>query len=164
MVMRLYFARHAHALDGADDAARPLSARGREQCEVMGRFLAQAGVKFDAAYASPLVRADQTGKLILGQTGGVKMERAEALLNETAEGEWNRWLGALAEGEHVLLVGHAPSLAERVRALLMMTHPAAFQMSKGSVACVETDDRRSGRLKYYITPKSLGLQNHVGAA
>ena len=158
--MKLYFLRHAEALDGDDDAARPLSPDGREQSKAIAKFLSGAGVKFGAACTSPLVRAHQTAEIVLrtmGLMGDLKLKIADALLNETPESQWNRWLKALPEEKHVLLVGHAPSIAERVRALLSVAHSDALNLPKGAVACVETDDRHSGRLKYFITPKSLGL-------
>jgi phosphohistidine phosphatase len=158
--MKLYFLRHADALEGEDDAARPLSPQGREQSKAVAKFLAHAGVRFGAAFTSPLVRAHQTAEIALrsmGLIGDLKLRVADALLNETSEREWNRWLKSLPEENHVLLVGHAPSIADRVRALLTIAHAEALNLPKGAFACLETDDRHSGRLKYLITPKSLGL-------
>jgi phosphohistidine phosphatase len=158
--MKVYFLRHADALDGEDDAARPLSPLGKEQSEAMAKFLTKGGVKFAAAYTSPLVRAHQTAEIVLrsmGRMGDVKLETVRALLNETSETQWNRWLKSLPEEKHVLFVGHAPSIDERVRAMLSVAHPNALTMPKGAVACIATDDRHSGRLKYLVTPKSLGF-------
>jgi phosphohistidine phosphatase len=158
--MKLYFLRHADALDGDDDAARPLSPHGREQTAGIAKFLSNAGVKFSAAYTSPLVRAHQTAEGVLrtmGIAGDVRLQTARELLNETSEAQWDRWLKALPESKHVLLVGHAPILADRVRALLRVADTNALNLAKGALACVETEDRISGALKYLITPKSLGL-------
>jgi phosphohistidine phosphatase len=158
--MRLYFLRHAEALDGEDDAARPLSPHGRKQSEGIAEFLRGAGVKFDRAITSPLVRAHQTAEILLRSMGGagkVKLEIAEALLNETSDGQWNRWLHSLREDGHVLLVGHEPSLAERVRLLLGIAHSESLRLPKAGLACIESDDGHSGRLKYLVTPRSLGL-------
>jgi phosphohistidine phosphatase len=158
--MRLYFLRHAEALDGEDDAARPLSPHGRKQSKAMAEFLRQAGVKFDRVMSSPLVRAHQTAEIVVCSMGGggkVKLEIADALRNETSEAQWNRWLPSLREEGHVLLVGHEPSLAEHVRSLLGMAHTEALRLPKGALACVESDDGHSGRLKYLVTPRSLGL-------
>ena len=158
--MKLYFLRHAEALDGDDDAARPLSPHGREQSEAIAKFLSKADVKFSAAFASPLVRAHQTGEIVLrtmGIAGDVKLQTARELLNETSDTQWQRWLNSLAQGKHVLLVGHAPSLADRVRALLRVVDANALNLPKGALACVATDDHRSGELKYLVSPKSLGL-------
>lgn len=154
--MRLYFLRHAEAVDGFDDAARELSAHGREQCRHLGHWLRTAGVTFDAVYTSPLVRARQTAEGVLKAAGLAKgpapVEQA-ALLNESSAAACTRWLPSLLTHKHVLLVGHAPSLAERVRWLLDIRHPEAFDMPKASLACVATDDARSGTLKFFVTPK-----------
>jgi len=158
--MKLYFLRHAEALDGEDDAARPLSPHGREQSAAMAKFLSNAGVKFSAAHTSPLVRAHQTAEVVLrtmGLAGDVKLQTAKELLNETTVAQWNRWLKSLPESKHVLLVGHAPSLSDRVRALLRVVDANALDLPKGALACVGTDERTSGTLKYLITPRSLGL-------
>lgn len=63
--MHLYLIRHAHALDGRDDAARPLSAKGSRQIRNLGRFLHEADA-FEAAeiWHSPLRRAEATAILL----------------------------------------------------------------------------------------------------
>jgi phosphohistidine phosphatase len=158
--MKLYFLRHAEALDGDDDAARPLSPHGREQSAALAKFLSNAGVKFSAACTSPLVRAHQTAEIVLrtmGLAGDVRLQTAKELLNETSATQWSRWLKSLPESKHVLLVGHAPSLSDRVRALLRVVDANALDLPKGALACIGTDERTSGTLKYLITPKSLGL-------
>src|SRR5687767_9825283 len=109
--MKLYCLRHAEALDGEDDAARPLSPHGRDQSAAIAKFLSKAEVTFTAAFASPLVRAHQTGEIVLrtmGIAGDVKLQTAKELLNETSDGQWQRWLNSLTQDKHVLLVGHAP--------------------------------------------------------
>ena len=37
--MQIYLVRHAHAIDGEDDDARPLSAKGRKQIRRVAAFL-----------------------------------------------------------------------------------------------------------------------------
>jgi phosphohistidine phosphatase len=154
--MRLYFLRHAEALDDPDDAIRPLSSHGKEQSREIGRFLKNAGVEFDAAYTSPLVRAVQTAEIVLDACGAARLEKADALLNETAAVRFQHWLRDLPERKRVLLVGHAPSMADRVRGLLSIANPAALSLPKAGLICVDTDDRRTGALKFLITPKALG--------
>jgi phosphohistidine phosphatase len=154
--MRLYFFRHAEALDGADDAARPLSSRGKEQAREIGRFLKKAGVEFDAAYSSPLVRAVQTAEITLDVCGTAKLEIADALLNETSPNRFQQWLQRLPARKKILLVGHAPSLAGHVRAMLSIANPEALNLPKAGLACVDTDDCRAGALKFLVTPKVLG--------
>lgn len=158
--MRLYFLRHAHALEGSDDAARPLSPRGWRQARRMGRFLDEAGIEFDLAYSSPLVRAWETAESILHCCGAVpvkQLRKVNSLLNDPSQSQFDAWLRALPDAEHVLLVGHAPTLPERVRALLGITDPDALTLPKGALVCLQSEDRRTATLKLYITPKLLGV-------
>jgi phosphohistidine phosphatase len=159
--MRLYFMRHAEALDGADDAARPLSPRGWKQAREIARFLKAAGIHFDRAYSSPLVRAQETAEAVLMNLGGAlkadELKLDEALGMGTSARQFSGWLRGLPEARHILLVGHAPSLAEHVRTLLSVGDPEALRLSKGALACLETDDGRSAVLKFLVTPRLLGV-------
>jgi len=72
--MKLYFLRHAEAQDGTDDGARALTAHGKKEAREVGRFLKRAGIEFDAAYSSPLVRARQTAEIVLEICGSAALE------------------------------------------------------------------------------------------
>jgi phosphohistidine phosphatase SixA len=104
------------------------------------------------------VRAKQTAEIVLKVCGSTKLEIANALLNETSQDEFDDWLRQLPNAKHVLLVGHAPSLPERVRDLLGITNGDAFKLPKAGLACLDTDDRRTASLKFFVTPKALGLK------
>jgi phosphohistidine phosphatase len=156
--MRLYFLRHAEAVDGSDDAARALSPRGWRQAQRIGRFLNQAGIAFDLAYTSPLVRARETAEAILHCCGAVpadQLKKVNFLLNDCTQKQFDGWLRALPDATHVLLVGHAPTLPERVRTLLGVNDPDTIKLPKGALACLETRDRRSATLKLFLAPKFL---------
>jgi len=158
--VKLYFLRHADALPGSDDARRPLSPHGCEQAEELGKFLAKAGILFDAAYTSPLVRARETARLVLDAMDSAARLRAEpvdALRNETSQPDFDDWLVRLPHAKRVLLVGHEPTLSARVRALLGLARTEAFEFSKGAIACVDSADRKTGSLKLLVTPKVFGL-------
>jgi phosphohistidine phosphatase len=158
--MKLYFLRHAAALDGADDALRPLSATGRQQARKVARLLRRSGILFDLAFTSPLVRAKQTVAITLDITNehrSIAAQESPVLLNETDADMFADWLVRLPDVGNVLLVGHEPSLSARVRRMLGVERSAALELAKGAVACVKTADRRAGSLKFLLTPKSLGL-------
>lgn len=157
--MKLYFLRHADALDGANDAARPLSPHGRKEALEVGRFLKRAGIAFDAAYSSPLVRAKETAEIVLDVCGSTKLKLTVALLNETSEANFDEWLKGIPDAKHVCLVGHAPSLAQWVRQLLGITGTEALKLPKGALACLETENRRTASLKFFVTPKLLGVRD-----
>jgi phosphohistidine phosphatase len=159
--MRLYFLRHADAIEGRDDAKRPLSERGIAESHFMAFCLRRSNIYFDAAYTSPLVRAQQTAGIVFElcrAKGAVDLQTVDALLNETSQQAFGRWLGRLPAAEHVLLVGHAPSLAERACVLLGLAATPALTLPKAGLACVETEDRTAGILKLFLAPKPLGLK------
>src|SRR5213592_2478495 len=157
-IMKLYFLRHADALEGIDDAARPLSPHGRKEALEVGRFLKRAGIEFDAAYSSPLIRAKETAEIVLDTCGSTKLVLTTALLNEGSEAKFDEWLKGIPDAKHVCLVGHAPSLADRVRQLLGIKATDALKLPKGALACLETENRRTAALKFLVTPKLLGVR------
>lgn len=158
--MKLYFLRHAAALDGTDDAKRPLSETGRRQARKLAKLLRRNGIIFDLAFTSPLTRAKQTMAILLEITNEAQRlvaQETPALLNEIDADLFEDWLIRLPEVGHVLLVGHEPSLSARVRRMLGLERVEALELSKGTVACVKTGDKRAGSLSFLITPKSIGV-------
>jgi phosphohistidine phosphatase len=157
--MKLYFLRHAAALDGTDDAKRPLSPHGRKQARKLARFLKRSGVVFDAAFSSPLVRARQTGEIVVditNEAAPIKLELVEALLNSTSQAEFDQWIEGSPRRKHILLVGHEPTMSARVRKLLGVEHSGMMELVKGALACVKVEGEQV-TLKFLITPKALGL-------
>lgn len=156
--MKLFFLRHAEAEDGPVDAERALTRRGRRDARAVGRYLSRLGVRFDHAYTSPLVRAVETADLVVGKCRfrrGGGLTQAKALLNESTDTGFFRWLRSLPEADAVLLVGHEPTLSSRVRALLGVEALHALTLSKGMVARVDTEDRRHGELRLLLSPRHL---------
>ena len=158
--MNLYFVRHGTALDHHNDEKRELSSTGKRQARKLGRFLRKAEVRLTNAYTSTLIRARQTAEILLDITNeGKKIDLnfAGAMLNATTVEDFRDWLSQLGKGGDVLLVGHEPSLSDRIRALLGISGAATFEMKKGACACIRTTNCKTGVLKFHITPKSLGL-------
>jgi phosphohistidine phosphatase len=156
--MRVYFVRHAEALEGTNDALRPLSKYGRQQSKAIGQFIAGVGVTFDAAFSSPLVRARETAQIILPITNKeapLELEFSDMLLNETGSVEFLKWLAGFKSANHVLLVGHNPSMTENLARLLVAKNAYALRMAKGAVACVKWEGSDLPTLKFFITPKLL---------
>lgn len=154
--MLFYFLRHGDASNGTDDATRLLSPEGKQQAVRIGAFLKKARVHLEAVYSSPLVRAAQTAEIVLGTCdshAGIKVQMAAGLLNETSPKEFGWWLKGLPEVKHCLLVGHMPSLSERVAHLLKMSHPDALSFPKCGLVCLETADRREATLRFYVSPE-----------
>lgn len=155
--MMLYLMRHADAMEGTDDEARPLSARGRSQARAMGRFFKRSGIRFTAAFSSPLARARQTAELALEscQHGAAKLVRdANELRNEASREQFQAWLQHLPREETVLLVGHMPSLSAHLAGLLDGRRSGPFDFAKGAVAGVE-NRAHLWRLRFFIEPATV---------
>src|SRR4051812_10692460 len=110
--MHLYLIRHAHAVDAADDAARELSKKGRDQAKALGKFMHEREIFAPAAiWHSPLLRARETAELLakhariaarVSETAGLLPEDDPAVI---ASGVAHARLSSLA------LVGHEPFMS-----------------------------------------------------
>jgi phosphohistidine phosphatase len=111
--MELILWRHAEAAPGEPDAARPLTAHGREQAALMARWLASRLPRDLRMLVSPARRAQETARPL-----GRSFETVEAL----APGVDAASLIAVAgwpDAQHpVLIVGHQPTLGEAASRLL----------------------------------------------
>ena len=120
--VRLLLARHgetvanvnAHIVSGRSNDT-PLTPRGSNQAERLGLFMVAQGIRPREAYASPAIRAKDTGKAAL-RAAGLELELQLAdELQELDQGEWVGRLrdevydtGAIAEIERLGKDFHAP--------------------------------------------------------
>jgi len=102
----------ASSADG--DTARPLTARGEAALERLARHLAATGAGWDRVFASPLLRARQTAKILHGSVAGAP--EPEIMEELVADSEPEEVVMALRSQEavsgRVLLVGHMPLLGD----------------------------------------------------
>ncbi len=136
--MQLFLIRHAHALDGGDDAARPLSEKGREQIKRVAHFLREreefAPVEF---WHSPLVRAVETAELFAHHLRSTAPRRKVAGLTPGDDPDEIVQRLVRAPGS-VAIVGHEPHLSALASRLVAgQASPPVFQMKKCSVLALE---------------------------
>jgi len=72
--MKFYMVRHGQSEANlhriiAGHGAYPLTDLGKEQAKSLGQEFSQKGIKFDAVYASDIVRASETAKIICSEIG-----------------------------------------------------------------------------------------------
>lgn len=158
--MELYLLRHAHAGDplkwDGEDAARPLSRRGRRQAERLGDVLSGAGFRPDAIVASTKLRTRETAALVAERLG---MEpRFDDRLADRFD---RRALAELVEEagrpERLLLVGHDPDLSDLLAELVGVEW---LPMRKGTLARVDLGgslDPGAGTLRWFIPPDAIAL-------
>ncbi len=82
--MELLIVRHGESVANAEGRMQgqrdyPLSPAGQEQAALLGRFLANAGFRIDAAYTSPLTRARETALALTTALGLPEAELAPEL-------------------------------------------------------------------------------------
>ncbi len=153
--MRVFLARHGHALDGEDDAQRPLSARGAATVRRIGSLLRGSGAAAaaHAIWHSPRRRARQTAELLAAELG------VAAALVETSGLQPNDDPVAMADrlerlGEPVVIVGHEPHLSSLATFLVRgKLKPVAFSLKKGAVLALETSGgrhKKSGRARWQV--------------
>ena len=156
--MQLGLLRHAHAGDpGAwdrPDDLRPLSDKGRQQAERLGRVLAAAGFVPDAVLTSPRVRARETAEMVADRLGVpvridarlggfVDLATVEAILDDA---------GGPARP---VLVGHDPDFGDL---LTLLTGSSGLRMRKGAFALLDVErplTPGSAELRWLVPPDLL---------
>jgi len=105
----VHLCRHAKAADGDPDELRELTPKGVEQARALGRRLATAPDRPAFVLTSPLVRAQQTARIVAEETGAEL--RVEPLLAPGATlRELQRAVDEVAGP--VATVGHQPDCSE----------------------------------------------------
>jgi len=136
----IWLLRHADAEDGTPDAERKLTKKGRKQAKNAGKALKAMGVKPEACFTSPKVRAAETARLVCEQLG-VEYALEPKLAGGPFDAE------ALAAGlRDVVLVGHDPDFS-------MAVHDATgaqVRMKKAGLAGIE-----KGELIVLLRPAEL---------
>ena len=163
--MDLYIIRHAWAgqygdPQWPDDGRRPLTSEGEARfTEVVAR-LVQRGFAPQLIATSPLVRCEQTARIVAGGLSGdppvVGLDELlpgsdlEGLLRWTAE--------EAADYDQIAWVGHAPDVG-RLTADLIGQPDGGIRFATGAVAAVRFEglpQLGQGELHWLVTAKLLG--------
>lgn len=155
--MRLCLVRHGLAnwpAWGGVDAERPLNPAGLRLLQAVGPRLAALGLRPDLVLHSPYRRAHQTAE-ILAEALGVadRLQAYDGLRPGFNAKELNKLLAAQAHCPELMLVGHAPDVAEALRSLT----GGVSQFKEGTVALLnvtELDTNPAGKLLWLIPPEA----------
>lgn len=166
---RLLLLRHAKALDGADDANRPLALRGCDDAARLGHYLNQHGPAPELVYCSTALRARQTADLVLEGVRTRVQYAAGLYLADEDVIEAFVWDGGTVNC--LAIVGHNPALADYARHLVRAPDNARSDQAYGAlnlhyppgtltVIDFDVDDwtdvgPRCGRLVSFIRPVDL---------
>jgi phosphohistidine phosphatase len=160
--VQLYLLRHAHAGDPqgwtGPDAARPLSAKGEQQAERLGRFLADVGFKPDAVITSPKVRAARTAEIV-AEAIGVEVREDERLARGFDLVTVEAILFDAGEPTKPVLVGHDPDFSDVAATLI---GAPSLAMRKGAFLRIDADRplvAGSGTLRWLVSSDLLSGRN-----
>ncbi len=156
--MQLFIMRHGHATwpqwEGRDDD-RPLTPEGTRLTHAEGEALARRGLKPDLILHSPLVRARETAQLIAEGLGCLdRLQKSNLLQPGLNYQRLSKLLSEHAQLETLLVVGHAPDVAEVVEKLT----GRVVRFKEGTVAQVEIEspeDAPTGKLIWSATAELL---------
>jgi phosphohistidine phosphatase len=153
--MQIYLVRHAHAVDGEDDDARPLSAKGRKQIRRMAAFLRRKGALATREFwHSPAVRAQDTARRFADRLKvRAKLRQVSGLRHEDKPAIMAKRLKTLRRP--VALFGHEPHLSALASLLVAgRDGPPLFVIRKCAVVCLE---RVNGHwtVCWQVTPELL---------
>lgn len=125
----IYLLRHGDAEpdQGAGDAARRLTGKGRAQAEAAGKAMARLGLVPDCCLTSPKVRAMETARLACAELG-IEIETEERI----AGGHYDT-LELVAGRGDAMLVGHEPDMSAEIARLT----GARVKLKKGGLAVLE---------------------------
>jgi phosphohistidine phosphatase len=136
--MQIYLVRHAHAIDGEDDDARPLSAKGRKQIRRVAAFLrGNEALMTREFWHSPAVRARDTAeRFAAALKARAKLRQVSGLRHEDNPAIMAKRLKTLRRP--VALFGHEPHLSALASLLIAgRDEPPLFVIRKCGVICLE---------------------------
>jgi len=163
---RLILMRHAQAEPNSPsggDEARPLSAVGRNEALLMGRALAERGLKPDLALVSSAVRTRQTWEQMHDVLGDVEVRDEPRLYNAPADVLRGFVEASEEEAGCLLILAHNPGVHVLAGDYLSESaaSPAILDRLAGGfptgAAALFTVDA-AGRCAYegFLTPRTLG--------
>lgn len=138
--MRLYLVQHGLAVAASEDAARPLSAQGREDVTRTAGFLSLFEKPRPARILhSGKLRAEQTAGMFAEAWGGLPVEETMGLAPNDDPLIWAARCDSV--GQELMLVGHLPHL-QRLAGLLICgdAEREATRFRNGGVVCLERNE------------------------
>jgi len=150
--MKLYLVQHGEAFDEAENPARSLTDKGRQDVNKVAKVLRSSGVELKVIEHSGKLRAKETAEIIAETLGVEKIVRERrGLFPKDPVDRWSKDL-TFRNGD-IMLVGHLPFMSKLAGMLLNgdeMSEPIRFRYS--CIACFEKNDLNRWTLNWVIIP------------
>lgn len=160
--MELYLIRHGIAQEreiGVPDEVRSLTDKGRDKTRQVARRLADLGVQFELILTSPLVRSQQTAKILLDCQLSQNVIESAHLAPDGSIYSWLDWLKAqqYPQQTHLALVGHQPNLGQWAEILVWGEDRAKLILKKAGIIGITLPETNSpigqSQLFWLTSPK-----------
>jgi phosphohistidine phosphatase len=142
--MQLSLLRHADAAAVASsDDVRPLTEKGMEQAQRVGRFCREHDIIPSLILHSPLKRAAQTAHEVAELTGA-RLELAPWLASGMSPHAGIEQLKEYRDEPHLMVVGHEPDFSQIIALLLGLPSPTQLHIRKASLTSLVIEVFRAG--------------------
>lgn len=131
----LFILRHgtAQSSDFEHDDLRELTQKGMEEAKLSGQYFESLGIRLDAVYASPYIRAQQTAKHFSNELSqDVVVETSELITPSGRPLDVAIWLSNL-KADNILIVTHQPFAYQLVDLLANAHLPSELSMNTGTL-------------------------------
>lgn len=150
--------REVFAATGRPDEERPVTADGARRMARGARGLARVAGDIERIATSPLVRADQTARILAEALDDMPVVEAPALGNEHSAAALDAWLAAQDGVAAIAVVGHEPDLGTWVARALHGEGAAPMPLRKGGACRLRFADAPGpggAELVWFLPPKVL---------
>lgn len=163
--MQLLIIRHAIAEEredfakkGEGDDDRPLTAFGKRRMQRNAQGLRRIASHIEVLAASPLVRAQQTARIVAEEYRIRDIQTVDALRPDRRSRELITWLSKQDADATIAVVGHEPHLGTLITWCVSGVERPGLTLKKGGVALVEFEGKPGpgkGALGWLLTPAQL---------
>lgn len=155
--------RKTFKLKDKSDQHRPLTERGKKKFQVIAKKLKKFIGPIDLIVSSPLVRAEQTAKILQDEYPKVKFLQSETLAPASHSNDFAKWCHQhVKKGTKCLvIIGHEPHLSQLASWLLFGSQQSHIKIKKGGCLALEINQAigpKKGVLLWALTPKSFLIE------
>ena len=158
--MRLFFLRHGDASLGgfANDNDRTLSSDGIAEIEGVRNAVRLMKLSFTHILASPLVRAQESARIVATLFPSVSVQSCEHLTPTSDPQNLFRELRPYPRDGRILFVSHEPFVSRCISSLISVNSDSKVSIKKAALACLEAGSppqRGAGILLWILTPDQM---------
>ena len=158
--MRLFFLRHGDAsLSGfPNDNDRTLSPEGVAEIESVRNAMRLMKLNFTHILASPLVRAQESARIVAALFPSVAIQSCEHLTPTSDPQNLFRELRPFPRDGRILFVSHEPFVSRCISSLISVNSDSKVSIKKAALACLEAGSppqRGAGILLWILNPDQM---------